>query len=213
MSEKRAAVFIDWANAFRNVNLDVVKFREFLDSLATIHVVYAYMVDFRELHKKDDPTESKRSPQGFWHMMRKQGFRLCLKPVKVIQREEKNDLHKANWDIGMTIDILKTAQGGRVDEIILFSGDGDFEPLIREIQNPPYLIKVTVVALGKQTAGELRRCADRYIDLGEHLSKFSRPFEGRPRRDVVQESSQVPVLDSVPDPSPAEAETEAVLEP
>ena len=193
MSEqRRAAVFIDWANTFRHVHMDLVKFREFLDSLATIHVVYAYMVDFIELHKKDDPTESKRSPQGFWSKMRKLGFRLCLKPVKVIQREGEKDLHKANWDIGMTIDILKTAQSGKVDEIILFSGDGDFEPLIEEIKNPPYLIKVTVIARGKQTARELRRCADRFIDLEDHLPEFSRPFEGRSSREIREETQRPP---------------------
>ncbi len=192
MSEKRVAVFIDWANTFHHVNMDLVKFREFLDSLATIHVVYAYVVDFRELRKKDDSTESKRSPQGFWHMMRKLGFRLCLKPVKVIQREGEDDLHKANWDIGMTIDILKTAQSGKVDEIILFSGDSDFEPLIEEIKSPPHLIKVIVVARGWQTASELRICADRFIDLEEHLPEFSRPYQGRSRREIVEEAQRPP---------------------
>lgn len=207
MSEqRRVAVFIDWANVCRSLNVDVIKFRQFLDSLGAIHVAYAYMVDFSGLQKKDDSPEAKRSPQGFWNKMHKQGFRLRLKAVKVVQREGRDDLHKANWDIGMTIDILKTAQSGKVDEIILFSGDSDFEPLIQEIQSPPCLVKVTVVARGKQTAGELRRCADLFIDLEEHLPKFSRPFEGRSRREIVEEAAHVPTL------NPVELEVESVVE-
>ena len=187
------AVFIDWANVFSRVNMDVVKLREFLESLGNIHVVYAYMVDFRELHRRDDPTGAKRSPTGFWSKLGKQGFRLHLKPVKVIWEGGK-EIHKANCDIEMAIDILKTAQGGRMDEVILFSGDSDFEPLVREIQSPPHLIKVTVVASGKHTASELRRCADWFIDLDEHLHKFSRPYEERPRQEVVvvEEEAELP---------------------
>lgn len=214
MSEQRwVAVFIDWVNVFRNVNVDLIKFREFLESLGVIHVVYAYMVDFSDLQKKDDPPEARRSPDGFWRLMRKQDFRLRIKKIKVITREGEKDLHKANWDVGMTIDILKTAQSGKVDEIILFSGDGDFDPLIEEIQNPPCLIKVTVVARGKNTASELRHRADRFIDMEGHLHKFSRPFEGRPHRETVEEAAHAPAPDPVPVQDSAEAETETVLEP
>ena len=116
------------------------------------------------------------------------GFRLRLKAVKVIEREGRGDLHKANWDVGMTLDILTVAQSGKVDEIVLFSGDGDFAPLIEAIQNPPHLIRVTVVANGKQTASELRQVADQFIDLAEHYGKFARPYEGRPRREIVEEA-------------------------
>ena len=208
MSEqRRVAVFIDWANVCRSIKIDVVKFREFLESLGAIHVVYAYMVDFSGLQKKDDPLEARRSPEGFQHKLRQQGFRLCFKDVKVIQREGERDLHKANWDVGMTIDIFKTAQSGKVDEIIILSGDSDFEPLIQEIQGPPCLIKVTVVARAKHTAGEIRRCADRFIDMEGHLHKFSRPFEDRPRRDIVEEAAHAPA------PNPAEAEPVVEVEP
>ena len=213
MSEqRRIAVFIDWANVCRFINIDVVKFREFLESLGAIHVAYAYMVDFSGLQKKDDPLEARRFPQGFQHMMRQQGFRLRFKNVKVIQQEGGKDIHKADWDVGMTIDILKTAQSGKVDEIILFSGDSDFEPLIQEIQGPPCLIKVTVVARAKHTAGELRRCADRFIDMDGHLHKFSRPFEGRPRREIVEEAARVPVTTIPPESAPAEVEVVPVAE-
>ena len=207
----RIAVFIDWANVCRGLSVDVVKFRQFLESLGANHVVYAYMVNFDGLKKKDDPAEAKRSPEGFRNVIRKQGFRLRLKDVKVVQREGKDDAHKANWDIGMTIDILKTAQSGKVDEVILFSGDSDFEPLIQEIQSPPYLIKVTVVARGRQTAGELRRCADCFIDLEEHLSKFSRPFEVRPRREIVEEATREDPPESAPQLAPAPADAPTVL--
>lgn len=191
MSEKRIAVFVDWANVFRQVNIDVVKFRQFLDSFGSVVYACVYMVDFSHLQKERDPREAKRSPQGYWDLVRRVGFQLRLKRVRVIQREGANDLHKANWDVGMTVDMMKATQGGRVDEIVLFSGDGDFEDLIREVRGLPHLMKVTVCARGNQAAGVLRYCTDRFINLDEHLSEFSRPYEGRSRREVVEEAAAV----------------------
>ncbi len=190
MSEKRVAVFVDWANVFRQVNVDIVKFRQFLDSLGTVIYACAYMVDFTRLQKEGDPKEARRSPSGFWDLVKRQGFNLRLKRVRVIQREYGNDLHKANWDVGMTVDIMKAVQGGRVDEIILFSGDGDFEDLVREIRGLPYLVRVTVCARGKNTAGVLRYCANKFIDFDEHLAGFSRPYDGQSRREIVEEASE-----------------------
>lgn len=183
--------FIDWANIFSNWNVDTLKFRQFLNTKFNgVDIVYAYMVDFSALAKRTDPKEARRSSEGFWRRLRSDGFRPLLKSVKVIKRDGQNDLHKANWDVGMTIDILKTAQSGKVNEIILLSGDGDFEPLLLEVRNPPHLIKVTVMAQARRTAGELRRCCDEFIDLEPLMSGFAEPFERRPRRDIVEEAQQ-----------------------
>jgi len=189
MSQNRIAVFIDWANAFRNVNIDVAKFRQFLETLGSLSVVYAYMVDFSSLQKENDPEEAKRSPTGFWKSLERGGIRIRRRAVKVIKNPGKKDYHKANWDIGIAIDILETARSPRIDEVVLFSGDSDFEDLIVKIQEPPYLFRVTVVSSGRRTAWELRDCADRYIDLDLHLPEFSTPYEKRSRREIVEEAT------------------------
>ena len=185
-------VFIDWANIFANWNVDTLKFRAFLDAkFGKVDIVYTYMVDFSALSKRTDPKEARRSSEGFWNRLRNDGFRPQLKSVKVIQRNGQNDLHKANWDVGMTIDILKAGQSGKVNEIILLSGDGDFEPLLQEVRNPPHLVKVVVMAQARRTAGELRRCCDEFIDLEPLMPTFAVPFERRPRRDIVEEAEKL----------------------
>lgn len=55
------------------------------------------------------------------------GFTIKLKPY--IQRADGSA--KGDWDVGITIDIMKAAS--EVDIVILLSGDGDFDLLLQEI--------------------------------------------------------------------------------
>jgi len=55
------------------------------------------------------------------------GFTLKLKPY--IQRSDGSA--KGDWDVGITIDVLEEAQN--VDTVILLSGDGDFDLLLKKV--------------------------------------------------------------------------------
>ena len=70
---------------------------------------------------------------------------------------------KADWDVGIVIDAIRTSPG--LDVIVLCSGDGDFIPLVEylKIQGK----RVEVVAFGKTTSGKLIEAADEFIDLDE----------------------------------------------
>lgn len=75
---------------------------------------------------------------------------------------------KGNMDMEIAVDALLMAD--HVDDIILFTGDGDFTYLVRALQQKG--VRVTVVStLGKSRddssmiADELRRAADIFIDL------------------------------------------------
>ncbi len=63
-----------------------------------------------------------------------------------------------------------------VDEIVLFSGDGDFRPLVAAVQRRG--VRVTVVSTNStqppMIAEELRRQADVFTDLSELKSRLSR---------------------------------------
>ena len=75
---------------------------------------------------------------------------------------------KADWDVGIVIDAIRTAAG--VDVIILASGDGDFIPLVEYLKNQGK--RVEVMAFGKTTSGKLKETADEFIDLDDGLPKF-----------------------------------------
>ena len=74
---------------------------------------------------------------------------------------------KGNMDIELAVDAMELAE--HVDQMVLFSGDGDFRSLIEAVQRRG--IRVTVVStISSQPpmiADELRRQADVFIDLAE----------------------------------------------
>ncbi|WP_394129566.1 NYN domain-containing protein [Shewanella maritima] len=64
----------------------------------------------------------------FQDALRHMGFEVKTKPY--IQRSDGSA--KGDWDVGITIDIMDTAE--KVDNILLLSGDGDFDLLLRRVQ-------------------------------------------------------------------------------
>jgi uncharacterized LabA/DUF88 family protein len=94
---------------------------------------------------------------------------------------------KGNMDIELAVDALELAE--HVDHIVLFSGDGDFRPLVAALQRRG--VRVTVVStISVQPpliADELRRQADVFTDLMELKSKVGRdPSERPPARELRQ---------------------------
>jgi len=82
------------------------------------------------------------------------GFEVKLKPY--IQRRDGSA--KGDWDVGITIDIMETAASGEVDTIILLSGDGDFDLLLKKV-NQAYGVTTEVYGVPKLTAGSLVEAA------------------------------------------------------
>ena len=70
-----------------------------------------------------------------------------------------------------------------VDERVLFTGDGDFRPLVEAVQR--HGIRVTIVstiAVQPPLIGEdLRRQADAFIELADLRPKIARDERPRPR--------------------------------
>jgi len=65
---------------------------------------------------------------------------------------------------------------------VLFSGDGDFRPLVESVQRRGVLVTVVSTILCKPPliADELRRQADFFIDLVELQSKLGRELSEQP---------------------------------
>jgi len=87
---------------------------------------------------------------------------------------------RGNMDIELAVDALELAE--HVDQIVLFSGDGDFRSLVEALQRRG--VRVTVVStISTQPpliADELRRQADVFTDLMELKSKIGRDPSERP---------------------------------
>lgn len=80
-------------------------------------------------------------------------------------RTRANGSAKANWDMGIALDILGILE--RVDTIVLASGDGDFMPLVDFIKGKGK--RVEIFAFPDNTAYDLKEKADRFEPLGENV--------------------------------------------
>jgi uncharacterized LabA/DUF88 family protein len=89
---------------------------------------------------------------------------------------------KGNMDIELAVHAMELAS--HVDHIVLFSGDGDFRPLVEAVQRKG--VRVTVVSTistqPPMVADELRRQADTFLDLAELMPRIGRDPGGRSTR-------------------------------
>jgi uncharacterized LabA/DUF88 family protein len=94
---------------------------------------------------------------------------------------------KGSMDVELAVRAMELAE--HVDQIVLFSGDGDFRSLVEALQRRG--VRVTVVStLSTQppmVADDLRRQADVFVDLVELKPKVGRdPVERPVSREVRQ---------------------------
>jgi uncharacterized LabA/DUF88 family protein len=98
------------------------------------------------------------------------GFTVVTKPAKEFSDGEGRRKIKRNMGVELTVDAMQLAK--HVDQIVLFSGDGDFRSLVQALQRRG--VHVTVVSTISMIADELRRQADVFIDLLALQSKLGR---------------------------------------
>ncbi len=113
----------------------------------------------------------------FYKLLGRIGYNLVLKPVKIYNQPDGSKVRKANCDVDLTFyamrDLLK------YNKVIFFSGDGDFEILLKHILMLKK--KLVVIANGKRTAREIKLLVNQnFIDLGS-LRKIIE-FKGNKKR-------------------------------
>ena len=108
------------------------------------------------------------------------GFTVVTKATKEFLDSAGHRRVKGKMDIELAVDAIELAD--HVDEIVLFSGDGDFRSLIEAVQRRG--VRVTVVStIATQPAmivDELRRQADVFIDLRKLQPNIERELSPRP---------------------------------
>lgn len=107
--------------------------------------------------------ESKLDGQRkFQDALRHIGFEVKLKPY--IQR--KDGSAKGDWDVGITIDIMEESE--HLDKVILLSGDGDFELLMKKIKQK-FGVSTQVVGVEALTANKLKLSVDEFKSITPSL--------------------------------------------
>ena len=102
------------------------------------------------------------------------GYTVVTKAVREFTDASGRRKVKGNMDIELAVDAMELAR--QVDEMVLFSGDGDFRSLVEAVQRRG--VRVTVISSiashPPMIADELRRQADVFTDLVELKSKLCR---------------------------------------
>jgi uncharacterized LabA/DUF88 family protein len=107
------------------------------------------------------------------------GYTVVSKPAKEFDDGEGRRKIKRSMSVEIAVDALELSN--HVDHIVLFSGDGDFRPLLEAVQRRG--VHVTVVSPLSMISDELRRQADVFIDLLKLKSSIQRdPSEHPPPR-------------------------------
>ena len=103
------------------------------------------------------------------------GFTVVTKPVKRFTDAQGHSRTKGNMDMEIAVDMLELAP--RLDQAVLFSGDGDFRRVVQALQAKG--VRVTVVSTVKsqppQISDDLRRQADAFIDLADIMNQIGKP--------------------------------------
>ena len=154
--EGRVLVMIDAANLESSVKdlgwwIDYIKLRNLFSDEKLIEI-RNYCVH----HNTDNQNR-------FFAFLKKNKFVLITKLLKIIKQEDisKANLRKANFDVEIAVDAMDMAE--KFNTLVLFSGDSDFDYLIKTLKNKNK--KVIVISTKYHIAKELITSGNKYVDL------------------------------------------------
>lgn len=167
---KRIGIFVDVSNLyycvakhFRGRHLDYRHYYDFIKDFGEVVTATAYGAEM-----EDEAAKFKR-------VLTNIGFTPKYKPVKEISK----DIFKADWDIGITIDI--TLWTPNLDIIVLGSADGDLEPLVSWCRSQ----NTDVIVIACSISRHLKEVATECIEIPGSLVE---PFKRKKKK--VNEASK-----------------------
>jgi uncharacterized LabA/DUF88 family protein len=170
-TNSRIAVFIDGANLHstaKTLGFDI-DFKSLLNEFRSRGTLVRALYYTAIL---EDQEFSSVRPLVDW--LDYNGYTVVTKATKEFVDGTGRRRIKGNMDIELAVDAMELA--ANVDEIVLFSGDGDFRSLVEAVQRRGVRVTVisTVSSHPPMIADELRRQADIFTDLMELQSKLGR---------------------------------------
>ena len=175
----RIAMFIDGANLYataKALGFDIDYRRLFSDfqSRGTLVRAFYYAAVI------EDQEYSSIRPLIDW--LDYNGYTVVTKATKEFIDASGRRKVKGSMDIELAVDAMELA--AHMDQMILFSGDGDFRSLVAAVQRRGVRVTVvsTIATQPPMIADDLRRQADAFIDLRELQPKIGRDPSARDAR-------------------------------
>jgi uncharacterized LabA/DUF88 family protein len=184
----RTALFIDGANLYataRALGFDIDYrrlLREFQDRGTLLRAFYYTAII-------EDQEYTSIRPLVDW--LDYNGYTVVTKPTKEFVDAGGRRKVKGSMSIELAVNVMELAD--HIDAMVLFSGDGDYRPLLKAVQRRGVHVTVvsTLVSQPPMVADELRRQADAFLDLAELKAKLGRdPAERPAQREIRQQPLQ-----------------------
>ncbi|HEY8199556.1 MAG TPA: NYN domain-containing protein [Candidatus Limnocylindrales bacterium] len=170
---KNVAVFVDVANIFyaakaAGVDIDYTTLLKTATAGRDFVRAYAYT-------GLDPDNDNQRQFHSF---LARSGYKVVSKDI----RKYGDGKVKANLDIELVVDMMRTAQN--LDIAVVVSGDGDFAPAIRAVQQMG--VRVEVISFRGNTSSDLIEVADTFIDITQ-IAKVEKGSSRSGRRVAAED--------------------------
>jgi uncharacterized LabA/DUF88 family protein len=182
---KNVAMFVDVANMYyaargQDVDVDYVALLKHATKGRDLIRAYAYT-------GLDPENENQRK---FIDFLAKNGYKPVVKDI----RKFGDGRMKANLDIELVVDLFRLAD--RMDIAVIVSGDGDFAPAIKALQDKG--VRCEVISFKPNTSSDLIAVADEFMDIMK-VASISRK-EGRAAvRESGMSAPEMPAKEVTPE--------------
>lgn len=113
--------------------------------------------------------QKEREADSFIYKLKQLGFVAKYKRPKEYH-SEGNVRHKADWDVGITLDVVNAILYQHIDMIVLVTADGDLSLLVEWVRNRG----LTAVVIGTNISNDLKTSATEFIEIPESLVDIER---------------------------------------
>ncbi len=191
-SFNRVALFIDGANLYATAkalgfDIDYRRLLTDFQNRGTLVRAFYYTAII------EDQEYSSIRPLIDW--LNYNGYTVVTKATKEFIDASGRRKVKGNMDIELAVDAMELTEN--IDQMVLFSGDGDFRSLVAAVQRRGVRVTLvsTIATQPPMIADDLRRQADVFIDLRELQPKISRDPSERPAPLGLRSSTAMPTID------------------
>jgi uncharacterized LabA/DUF88 family protein len=123
------------------------------------------------------------------------GYTVVTKAAKELVDQTGRRKIKGNMEVELAVDAMEIAP--HIDQMVLFSGDGDFRSVVEAVQRRGVRVVVvsTISTQPPMVAQELRRQADEFIDIIGLQSKIGRDPGERSARELRENRARRELVD------------------
>lgn len=185
--DQRVGVFIDTQNMYYSARFlfkRKVNFKQIVeDATANRRLIRAMAYVIKTKGAEETP---------FFEALEKAGIELREKDLIEYASGHK----KGDWDVGLTIDVVRMLD--MLDVVVLVSGDGDYAPLVQFAQSRGRIVEL--ISFGETTSSILTDIVDSHIDMSQNKRHYligpavkpATPHHQKPTYNDEPEDLQIP---------------------